>query len=121
MRKSIVVTLLVLVLVALAGFGHAEPAKIRILHVNDFHGFAAPSEPAGTNQPLGGIAWLAGEAERLRKEIPTLFLAAGDMIQGNCWANFFQGSSVIELMNLMRFDAMVVGNHEFDFGLDVLR
>jgi 2',3'-cyclic-nucleotide 2'-phosphodiesterase (5'-nucleotidase family) len=39
------------------------------------------------------------------------------MIQGNNWANLFQGESVIELMNEMRFDAMVVGNHEFDFGL----
>ena len=48
-------------------------------------------------------------------------LSAGDMIQGNNWTNLFQGESVIELMNAMRFDAMVVGNHEFDFGQDVLR
>ncbi len=48
-------------------------------------------------------------------------LAAGDMIQGNNWANLSQGESVIELMNLMRFDAMVVGNHEFDFGQEVLK
>ena len=43
------------------------------------------------------------------------------MIQGNNWANLFQGKSVIEWMNGMRFDAMVLGNHEFDFGKEVLK
>jgi 2',3'-cyclic-nucleotide 2'-phosphodiesterase (5'-nucleotidase family) len=43
------------------------------------------------------------------------------MIQGANWANMFLGESVIELMNEMRFDAMALGNHEFDFGADVLR
>jgi 5'-nucleotidase/UDP-sugar diphosphatase len=48
-------------------------------------------------------------------------LAAGDMIQGNNWANLSQGESSIELMNAMGFDAMVLGNHEFDFGQEVLK
>lgn len=99
----------------------AEPVAIRILHVNDFHGFAEPSAPPGASRKVGGIAWLAGEADRLRTEKPTLFLAAGDMIQGASWTNLFRGAPVIELMNLMRFDVMVVGNHEFDFGREVLR
>ena len=64
---------------------------------------------------LGGIAFLAGEAKRLRQERPTLLLAAGDMIQGNPWANLFEGKSSIEVMNAMDFSAMVLGNHEFDF------
>jgi 5'-nucleotidase len=33
------------------------------------------------------------------------------MIQGNNWANLFQGESVIELINAMKFHAMVLGNH----------
>ncbi len=48
-------------------------------------------------------------------------ISAGDMIQGNNWANLFQGESVIELVNEIRFDAMVLGNHEFDFGQEVLK
>jgi 2',3'-cyclic-nucleotide 2'-phosphodiesterase (5'-nucleotidase family) len=56
----------------------------------------------------------------LRKEKPSLLLAAGDMVQGNTWSNLFEGKPVIEVMNAMRFDAMVVGNHEFDFGKTVL-
>jgi 2',3'-cyclic-nucleotide 2'-phosphodiesterase (5'-nucleotidase family) len=43
------------------------------------------------------------------------------MIQGNAWANLFQGKSTIDVMNAMKFDAMVVDNHEFDFGPKVLQ
>ena len=100
---------------------HGEQVEIRILHVNDFHGFAEPYKPLGSDEMLGGIAYLAGKADELRKEKPSLLFSAGDMIQGNNWANLSQGESVIELMNEMGFDAMVLGNHEFDFGQDVLR
>jgi 5'-nucleotidase / UDP-sugar diphosphatase len=98
-----------------------EPVRIRLLYVNDFHGFAEPYQPSGRPDKLGGIAFLAGEANRLRQERPTLLLAAGDMIQGNPWANLFKGKSSIEVMNAMHFSAMVLGNHEFDYGQDVLQ
>jgi 5'-nucleotidase/UDP-sugar diphosphatase len=98
-----------------------EPVELRILYVNDFHGFAEPHQPSGSPDKLGGIAYLAGEVERLRMEHPTLLLAAGDMIQGSPWANLFEGKSVIELMNAMNFSAMVLGNHEFDFGQGILK
>jgi 5'-nucleotidase / UDP-sugar diphosphatase len=99
----------------------ADPITLRILHMNDFHGFANPYAPFGSNEMIGGIAYLSAKAKKLRTEKPSLLLAAGDMIQGNNWANLTQGESVIKLMNMMRFDAMVVGNHEFDFGQDVLK
>ncbi len=98
----------------------ATQREIRILHINDFHGFATAYKPYGSNVPQGGLAFLAQRAKQLRAEKPTLFLAAGDMIQGNNWANLFQGKSSIEAMNAMNFDAMVVGNHEFDFGQAIL-
>jgi 2',3'-cyclic-nucleotide 2'-phosphodiesterase (5'-nucleotidase family) len=89
--------------------------------MNDFHGFAEPYKPFGSDELLGGISYLSELANRLRKEKPSFLLAAGDMIQGNNWANLSQGESSIELMNAMGFDAMVVGNHEFDFGQGILR
>ena len=98
-----------------------ETREIRILHVNDFHGYAVEYKPLGSTEVRGGISCLAWKADVLRKEKPTILLAAGDMIQGNTWANVFAGKSVIDVMNEMRFDAMVVGNHEFDFGQAVLR
>jgi 5'-nucleotidase / UDP-sugar diphosphatase len=100
---------------------HGNPSEVRILHVNDFHGFAVEHRVFGSEDPVGGIQYLVGLVEKLRKERPSLLLAAGDMIQGNNWANLSKGRSVIELMNAMRFDAMVVGNHEFDFGQEVLQ
>jgi len=113
-----VVSFLVLIFSASA---QGEVREIRILHVNDFHGFAMPHRPFGSQEPAGGIAYLAALAEALRNEKPSLLLSAGDMIQGSDWANLFQGKSVVEVMNRMRFDGMVVGNHEFDFGQKVLR
>jgi len=95
--------------------------EIRILYINDFHGFAQPYKPYGSDQPEGGLSYLAGRVSELRAEKPTLLLAAGDIIQGNNWANLFSGQSSIDAMNALKVDAMVVGNHEFDFGQAVLK
>jgi len=119
-RLSIALCCTLLFLFSLS-FAYGEQVQIRILHVNDFHGFAEPYKPLGSDEMVGGIAYLAGRANEVREEKPSLLLSAGDMIQGNNWANLSQGESVIELMNEMGFDAMVLGNHEFDFGQDVLR
>jgi 2',3'-cyclic-nucleotide 2'-phosphodiesterase (5'-nucleotidase family) len=104
-----------------SGPAQGREAALRLLYVNDFHGFAEPHQPLGSTELLGGAAYLAGAVDRRRNERPTLLLAAGDMIQGNNWANLFYGKSSIKLMNAMRFDALVVGNHEFDFGQKVLQ
>ena len=121
MKRHFLFLLSAIIIIFQTVTAQAGQSVVRILHVNDFHGFAEPYKPYGSDEMLGGISFLAAEAERLRKEKPTLLLAAGDMIQGTNWANMFLGESVIELMNEMRFDAMVLGNHEFDFGPDVLR
>lgn len=113
--------LIVLLFVFIASISHAEIRQIRILHFNDFHGFAEAHRPLGAEEDLGGAAWLAARAKELGQQRPSLFLAAGDMIQGDNWANLFKGKSVIELLNHMNLDAMVLGNHEFDFGQEVLR
>lgn len=94
---------------------------IRILHINDFHGFGEEQRSSFGDNMVGGAPYMAGIVNRLRSERQSLLLSAGDMIQGSNWANLFKGKSVIELMNKMRFDAMVAGNHEFDFGQAVLR
>ncbi len=98
-----------------------QAAPLRILYVNDFHGFAEPYPSAGSREEMGGIAFLAEEINHRRKERPSLLLSAGDMIQGHPWANLFEGKSSIEIMNHMNFSAMVLGNHEFDFGQGVLK
>ncbi len=120
MKKLInIVLLLIIITWSLPVF--AAPVTIRLLHVNDFHGFANPVKETGDGKARGGAAWLAARIKALRAGDATLLLAAGDMIQGDNWANLFQGKSSIALLNQLSFDAMVVGNHEFDFGQKALR
>jgi len=135
--KSFIHTLAVFLIVALAGcttpagapdallsspsLSSTAPHSYRIYHINDFHGFAEPSMRPGATIQQGGAAWLATGLNRHRAEHPGLFLAAGDMIQGDTWSNFSQGHSAIALLNEMHLDAMVTGNHEFDFGQEVLK
>jgi 5'-nucleotidase/UDP-sugar diphosphatase len=121
MRRLSIALIVFFLVACCGGRAPASAADLRILHVNDFHGFAQPHQAPGSRELLGGVAYLAGAVDRLRREKPSLLLAAGDMLQGSNWANLFQGRSCLELMNAMRFDAMVVGNHEFDFGLKVLK
>jgi 2',3'-cyclic-nucleotide 2'-phosphodiesterase (5'-nucleotidase family) len=111
-----VAAVLAALLILLVPPARAGQEHLRILHLNDFHGFARPHQPPGAAEPLGGIAYLAARVQALRAGQPTLLLAAGDMIQGHNWANLSRGASVIETMNAMGFDAMALGNHELDFG-----
>jgi 5'-nucleotidase / UDP-sugar diphosphatase len=121
MKRFTLILLLLCFFTCLYSDVSAGKTEIRILYVNDFHGFAEPYNPFGSDDVLGGIAYLAERVENLRKEKPSLLLAAGDMIQGNDWANLLQGEPVIVIMNAMRFDCMVLGNHEFDFGQEALK
>ncbi len=121
MKKILIIIIGMLLMVSLAPWAEAAPVSLRILYVNDFHGFAEPIKQMHGKPPLGGVAYLAGAVDRARQQQPSLLLAAGDMIQGNAWANLFKGQSVIDVMNAMKFDAMVVGNHEFNFGTEALQ
>ncbi len=121
MKKWITITVCIFSIFFLSVPIYGQSSDLRILHVNDFHGFAEAYQPLGSQELLGGAAYLGSRVKARRLEKPTLLLAAGDMIQGSNWANMFQGKSVVELMNAMRFDAMVLGNHEFDFGREALK
>jgi 2',3'-cyclic-nucleotide 2'-phosphodiesterase (5'-nucleotidase family) len=120
-RKLVIIYCSLVLFLLSACNAYAGQFVIRILYLNDFHGFAEPYKSPGSNELLGGISYLAAKVDRLRDGEPSLLLAAGDMMEGNIWANLFQGQSVIDLMNEMRFDMMVVGNHEFNFGQHVLK
>ena len=97
-----------------------DSTTLTILHINDFHGWLLPP-PSGPGKPeVGGLAHLAAEVKKERT-LMTLFLAGGDLMQGSNLSNLNLGRPVIEALNLMGLDASAVGNHELDFGLDVLR
>ena len=118
--------ILVLMLVAALGIPAAVPSQaapteavtFTILHHNDFHG---QLEPSGSNP---GLARLANTVNTVRTAVGAenvLLVDAGDEMQGSLLSNVWQGEPVIAAYNLMGYDIATVGNHEFDWGQDVLR
>ncbi|BAH46650.1 putative 2',3'-cyclic-nucleotide 2'-phosphodiesterase precursor [Brevibacillus brevis NBRC 100599] len=102
----------------------ATPTKITLLGTSDIHGRFMPWDYAldGPN-PNGSMTQLFTMIKEIRKENPnTVLLDAGDSIQDNS-AELFNDqpqSPIMVAMNEMNYDAWAFGNHEFNFGLDVL-
>lgn len=102
--------------------GRKKPAtevnekEFTILHTNDMHGRMAPEYNADkTVQNTIGMAKLKTFKN---KEMPTLMLDAGDAVQGLPLSNFSKGDDMVKAMNAVGYDAMAVGNHEFDFSYE---
>lgn len=112
-RIFLIMTLFVFICPAVFG---QDIVTIDILTVNDFHGTLLEEGKSP------GAAKLAGFLKTQKQLNPdgTLILSAGDMFQGRIESNMLLGQSVLEVMNEIGFDAMAVGNHEFDWGIDVL-
>lgn len=81
-----------------------------IMHTNDVHGRLE----AGKGEL--GMARLKTFKDQ---ENPTLMVDAGDVFQGLPISNFSKGADMAKAMNEVGYDAMAVGNHEFDFGLEI--
>jgi len=120
----LIVLLPALPLAASVALARQAEINLTILHVNDTHGHIIPylDKSVDAGRPVGGAEYLAKMVERERAANPdgTILLSAGDMFQGTPVSNLFHGKPVIEIMNYMRYDAMALGNHEFDWGQDVL-
>lgn len=100
------------------------PDTIQLLHTNDIHGrLEATTVSTGSSGfEQGGLAALAGWVTQLRSRAPdrTLLLDGGDSWQGTFTSNSNRGEAVTRAMSLMRYDAMALGNHDFDWGQDVV-
>lgn len=93
----------------------ADFSKLIILHTNDTHGF--DKHENGSN----GMAVISQVKKDLKKQgYDVLLLDAGDAIQDNNLVNFSKGKSAIAFMNAAGYNAATLGNHEFDYGQDVL-
>ncbi len=94
---------------------------LTILHTNDTHSQVDPLEEGKRDALCGGYARRMGYILQLRKQDPNLLLFdAGDFSQGTPYFNFYHGRVEIDAMNRMGYDAVVLGNHEFDYGVDTL-
>lgn len=99
----------------------ADPLRLTVLYINDPHSYYLPHKKVGEKQMVGGFARLSSAikdaARRDKKEErETILLCAGDLLTGTPYSMVFKGAMGARLMNEMGFDAMAVGNHEFDGG-----
>ena len=85
-----------------------------ILHTNDVHGRIVEEKGVIGDAKLATVI----EQERAKTNQTTLVVDAGDAFQGLPISNSSKGEARAKILNEMNYDAMAVGNHEFDFGLD---
>ena len=92
----------------------SEEKDTVILHTNDVHGRIVEEKGVIGDAKLATVI----EQERAKSTQNTLVVDAGDAFQGLPISNSTKGEARAEILNQMQYDAMAVGNHEFDFGLD---
>jgi len=105
----------------------ARRVELQLLGVNDLHGHLEPSPPerrSGRRVRTGGVAWLAGHLDRAERGYPgrTLRVHSGDMVGASpLVSSHFHDEPTIKALNLLRFDAGTLGNHELDEGAGEFR
>lgn len=116
--KMMFLTVLILVLLPVSG----QINKIVILHTNDTHSQIEPTENnASRNADMGDYARRYELINQIRnQEVNVVLIDAGDFSQGTPYYNFYSGRVEIKGYNLMKYDAVNLGNHEFDNGIDSL-
>ena len=113
---------LILTIFALAAFSAAYAQDLVILHMNDTHSHIDP-ERSGKNAGHGGVIEQAAYMDEVRSEMGrrnVLLLHAGDFSQGTSYFTELNGNIEIDVLNSIGYDAVSLGNHEFDNGMEAL-
>jgi 5'-nucleotidase len=132
MTKSFSFGLLTASMLTLSAGAAFADYELNILHINDFHSriesinkfdSTCSAEEEGKKECFGGAARLKTAIDQRRQALSgknVLLLNAGDNFQGSLFYTTYKGAAEAEFLNLMKFDAMTVGNHEFDDSEDGL-
>lgn len=98
--------------------GGADLVHLKILAINDFHGYITSTEKLG-GRPVGGAAYLSSYfVQREMQANVTLRVHAGDAVGASPpLSGLLQDEPTIEVLSMLGFDVGVPGNHEFDEGL----
>ena len=121
-------------IIALSAGAAQADYTLHVLHINDLHSRIEPinkynsscsAEDDAEGKCFGGIARVATKINELRDAIRAeggnvIVLDAGDQFQGSLFYTTYKGADTAEFMNQIGFDAMAVGNHEFDDGPEAL-
>jgi 5'-nucleotidase / UDP-sugar diphosphatase len=97
----------------------ADAVTISILHTTDLHGHILPTFDYNDNPDLGGLARCATQIRQWQRANPnSVLLDIGDVYQGTELGLRTRGGAMIRCLNALAYDAWVVGNHEFDWGME---
>jgi 5'-nucleotidase/UDP-sugar diphosphatase len=116
----LMVFLVIISVFSYAGAANPVTTELVILHTNDTHGHPLNffENPA---PEVGGLAARATLVKQIRSQAPNVILLdAGDINTGRPESNFFNGTPDILGYNYLKYDAVALGNHEFDDSLKVL-
>jgi 5'-nucleotidase/UDP-sugar diphosphatase len=96
--------------------------ELVILHTNDFHGRIVSQNQKIFEKyeyEVAGAEYISSIINNIRtQEKNVLLLDAGDFIAGTIYSNLSYGQSVVDFYNYLNYDAITLGNHEFDFGYE---
>lgn len=132
MKKFTAVTVLSAAALGLSAGTAFADYTLYILHINDWHSriesnnkyeSTCSAEEETKGECIGGAARLVTAIAQERKKLDgqnVLLLNGGDNFQGSLFYTTYKGKAEAEFLNQMKFDAMTVGNHEFDDGEDAL-
>jgi 5'-nucleotidase/UDP-sugar diphosphatase len=132
MRKLAAIAILSASALGLSAGASFADYDLTILHINDWHSriesnnkyeSTCSAEEEGKGECIGGAARLVTAIADQRKKLDgknVLLLNGGDNFQGSLFYTKYKGAAEAEFLNQMKFDAMTVGNHEFDDGEDAL-
>lgn len=120
MKRIQILLVLVLALNFVVTVYAQDNKQLIILQTSDVHSRLEPINQAGDrNYGEGGFVRRATFLNQFRKDHKNVLLFdCGDISQGTPYYNMFRGEVEVKLMNEMEYDAMAIGNHEFDFNLD---
>lgn len=119
--KSVFLRTTVYIICLLLAACQDQACTLTILHTNDTHSQVEPIEDGKKDGNHAGYARRMGFIQQERKQNPNLLLLdAGDFTQGTPYFNYFHGRIEVDAFNRMGYDAITLGNHEFDNGVDTL-
>jgi len=98
---------------------NSDTVCISILHTTDLHGHILPVPDYNGNPDRGGLARCVTQIRRWRRQnANSILIDVGDVYQGTDVGLRSKGELMIDLFNHLKYDAWVVGNHEFDWGIE---
>lgn len=98
--------------------GESDIFYLPVVETTDIHGYMIDISSGIENSYQYRLAYIANEIDTLRKEGDILLLDTGDCYQGNVLSNKLDGSLIRAYLDSMDYDAICLGNHEFDWGLN---